>query len=88
MKDGKPVTWAFGLFILVVYIGGFLWNLQKENDRLYDIAVKQKETIEQQEADIRDLKELLNVMFEYMETQLYISPESDIDQSPIHKKPI
>ena len=88
MKEGTPVTWLFMIFVLVVYVGGYIWNQEIENNRLYDIAVKQNETITQQESDIRDLKELIDVMFEYMESQLYILPDNDSDQSPIHKKPI
>ena len=41
MKEGTPVTWLFGIIILVVYIGGYVWNTEKENNRLFEIANKQ-----------------------------------------------
>ena len=87
MKDGKPVTWAFGILILLVYIGGFIWNLQKENDRLFGIATKQKETIEALEEENGQLHELTETMF------LYINALEGQDMypknsGPVHKKPI
>ncbi|MAF24467.1 hypothetical protein CL634_02675 [bacterium] len=87
MKDGRPVTWAFGIFILLVYVGGFIWNLEKENARLFEIAAKQKETIEALELENKQLYELTETMFQYINALqgqgTYLESES-----PIYKKPI
>tara|TARA_Y100000310_G_C20639626_1_gene793175 strand:+ start:565 stop:828 length:264 start_codon:yes stop_codon:yes gene_type:complete len=87
VKDGRPVTWAFGIFILLVYVGGFIWNLEKENARLFEIAAKQKETIEALELENKQLYELTETMFRYINALqgqgTYLESES-----PIYKKPI
>ena len=92
MKEGTPVTWAFMVFIIVVYIGGYIWNIQKENDRLFDIATKQKETIEALEEENKQLHELTETMFQYIDAleqggRGTVWPKHD-NNSPIYSKPL
>ena len=92
MKEGTPVTWAFMVFIIVVYIGGYIWNAEKENDRLFDIATKQKETIEALEEENKQLHELTETMFQYIDAlerggKGTIWPKHD-NNSPIYSKPL
>ena len=87
MKEGKPVTWAFGIFILLVYIGGVIWNLEKENDRLFKIANQQKEVINSLELENKQLYQLTDTMFQYINAIEGNSINLD-DNSPIYKRPI
>ena len=64
-RDGAPVLWLFITFIIIVYIGGYIWELHKENDRLYNIAVEQDETIKELTKTNADLHRLADVMFQY-----------------------
>ena len=75
MREGTPVTVLFGLFILIVYIGGYIWNLQVQNDRLYEVIIEQKEELQEIKKENQDLQALVDVMFQYM---------NDQSNSPIH----
>jgi len=88
MKQGTPVVWAFMVLILVVYIGGFIWNLQTENDRLFEIATKQKETIELLQEENKQLHELTETMFQYLYLLEGGSTYPGTNNSPIHNKPL
>ena len=92
MKEGTPVTWAFMIFILVVYIGGYIWNLEKENDRLFDIATTQKETIEALDGENKQLHEMTETMFQYIDALERGSRgttwRKHDNNSPIHSKPL
>ena len=77
------------IFILVVYVGGYIWNQKIENDRLFEIASKQKEQIELLREENRELHSLVDVMFQYMNTSPHVSPPNDIsidpEFDPIHR---
>ena len=90
MKEGTPVVWLFGIFILIAYIGSYIWSVEKENDRLYNIATEQKQTIEEQKEDIDQLKELTEAMIEYIYTLENYKTLNNIPRSnsPIHNKPL
>ena len=89
MKEGTPVTWLFMIFILVVYVGGYIWNQKIENDRLFDIATKQKERIELLQEENEQLHTLVDRMFHYMNISPSTPPPHDIsidpEFDPIHR---
>jgi hypothetical protein len=89
VREGTPVTVLFGLFILIVYIGGYIWNLQVQNDRLYEVAIEQKEELQEIRKENQDLQALVDVMFQYINKSPNIAPPHDIsidpEFDPIHR---
>ena len=67
IEKGYPVTWLFLVIIIVTYIGTYVYDLQRENDRLFNIATEQKATIEEQNETIRQMNSLIDTMFIYIE---------------------
>ena len=80
IERGYPVVWLFLFFIFGAYIWMYTSNLHKENDRLFKIATEQKAIIEKQTEDIRQMDQLIETMFLYME-------QSNLQNAP-HLYPI
>ena len=92
MKEGKPVVWMFLLFIIIAYVGSYIWQIEKENDRLFKIASDQEKIIKALEEENRQLHTLTETMFQYIYStqggnslKYYYVPEKD-STSPIHKR--
>jgi len=92
MKEGTPVTWAFILFILVFYIGGYIWNIQEDSARLLNIATEQEDIIEALELENKQLHELTETIFKYLDTLERTDRGTTWPRhgntSPIHSKPL
>ena len=73
MSDGKPVLFLF-IGVIIYRIGSYGWQLREENARLHRIATDQDEVIKELTARQKDLKDLIDVMFGYMETQQQMGP--------------
>lgn len=92
MKEGHPVTLLFLIFILVAYVGGYIWDIQTESDRLFKIASDQKNTINKLNEENEQLHTLTETMFQYIHA-LESPGKSPVppwtgDDSPIHTRPI
>ncbi len=91
VQKGTPVTWLFGIIVLLVYLGSYVWSIQEQNQHLTEVTKNQQEIINNQEEEIRQLEELVETMFEYMgvnsrsgiNSRPY-SPGTD----PLYRKPI
>ena len=97
IQKGYPITWSFALFIIIVYIGSYVMQLQNENTELKNIVEKQHISINKQNVKVQELEELVDAMFEYMNVskgsnRQYLMPKPwpDDDDSPLYnkKKPI
>ena len=64
---GYPVTWLFLVFILTAYIILFVQDMQRENVRLDNIIEQQTIIINEQEKKIKEMNQLIEAMFEYMD---------------------
>ena len=84
MSNGKPVVVLF-LIIIVVCVGGFFIQLRKDNDRLYNIAVKQEEVIGELRAANKSLRVLNQLMMNryYSPITLPVLPEKETKTDPI-----
>jgi len=67
VSEGKPVVFLF-IGVIIYCIGSYVWQLREQNARLHRIATEQDAVICELTARQTDLKELIDVMFEYMET--------------------
>ena len=91
IEKGYPVTWLFIALIIMLYIGTYVYDLQRENDRLFNIATEQKAVIKEQDEAIKQLNALVDAMFLYMEGK---RPPNVLptppwpDDGPINKGPI
>jgi len=67
ISKGYPVTWLFLVFILTAYIILFVQDMQRENVRLDNIIEQQTIIINEQEKKIKEMNQLIEAMFEYMD---------------------
>jgi len=92
MKEGTPITALFLAFILIAYVGGYIWDIRTESDRLFKIAAEQKNTINTLNEENEQLHTLTETMFRYIYTlespgSLPVPPWGR-DDNPIHNKSI
>ena len=95
-KDGSIVSIGFLLVIIICY-GYYTYSAIEENERLRGIATKQKEIIEEIQIENKELQELIEAMFLYIDSRtppsqrdpgLYIPKRNHIspwdDDSPVN----
>tara|TARA_R110002110_G_scaffold154047_1_gene347776 strand:- start:374 stop:652 length:279 start_codon:yes stop_codon:yes gene_type:complete len=92
MKEGHPVTLLFLAFIIIVYIGGYIWDIQTQNNQIYKVMISQEDIIQELKEENKDLHTLTETLFQYIYTlegkNSSSSPPWTGKDSPIHNKPI